>query len=74
MMIAYYQVNLFQLKPSKVEAIREYKKAFYDLRKFIERLIYERYKEIEKEDFVQNDMLTTILNENSIPLFQSIYI
>ena len=60
-----FKLFLFKLNPNKRRRLAEYKRAFHDLRGFIRQLIYDRYKEIEKEDFIQNDMLTTILNNNS---------
>ena len=47
------------------KAVNEYKQAYLKIRAFLHSIIEKRFKEIESPNFVQNDMLSTILTQHS---------
>ena len=58
-----------KLKPNKYKQVKIYKKAIRDLREFAKETILKRFKDVENEEYIPNDMLALIIQCSSMFCF-----
>jgi hypothetical protein len=59
------KIVFLKFKPNKIGQVKIYKKAIRDLREFAKDTILKRFKDVENEKYIPNDMLALIIQCSS---------